>query len=283
MPIVMMLNLKGGVAKTANTVAIAECLASEGYRTLVIDADHQCTSSALLLGEERYLRAEVRRKTLHDMLAQMLDGEFDVEVTSRFIEPRASTIGAGLEGLDVLPCSIRISDFQTNMARARRGFSTNDEFLVSWARHGNNLGRWLERNYDFVFVDCPPAVAVQVNFLLKICDGYIIPSIPDRLSIRGAEFLLEYINRRRLKTRSLGILWTLVRKQVQAHMRHIAELAGGTNGALPRPFTTHIPNAATIAEAAEAVTGFESFKAKYGACAAKYAQLCGEIRERLQQ
>ena len=41
MPIVLLVNLKGGVAKTTNAVAIAECLASEGHRTLLIDADHQ--------------------------------------------------------------------------------------------------------------------------------------------------------------------------------------------------------------------------------------------------
>jgi hypothetical protein len=37
---------------------LAECFASEGLRTLVIDADHQCLSSELLLGEVRLLKAE---------------------------------------------------------------------------------------------------------------------------------------------------------------------------------------------------------------------------------
>ncbi len=36
------LNLKGGLAKTTKAVAVAECLADSGYRTLLIDADHQC-------------------------------------------------------------------------------------------------------------------------------------------------------------------------------------------------------------------------------------------------
>jgi len=41
MSIIMFINIKGGVAKTTSAVAGAECLASSGYRTLVIDAEHQ--------------------------------------------------------------------------------------------------------------------------------------------------------------------------------------------------------------------------------------------------
>ncbi len=53
MSIMLFVNLKGGVAKTANAVAVAECLAESGYRTLLIDADHQCMAGELLIGEER--------------------------------------------------------------------------------------------------------------------------------------------------------------------------------------------------------------------------------------
>ena len=76
MSILLFVNLKGGVAKTTNAVAVAECLADSGYRTLLIDADHQCMSSELLLGESRMLKCEQGKTTLHDLLAAMLDDEF---------------------------------------------------------------------------------------------------------------------------------------------------------------------------------------------------------------
>jgi chromosome partitioning protein len=79
MSILLFVNLKGGVAKTTNAVAVAECLADSGYRTLLIDADHQCTSSELLLGESRMLKCEKKEITLHDLLAAMLDDEFKPE------------------------------------------------------------------------------------------------------------------------------------------------------------------------------------------------------------
>ena len=50
MSILLLVNLKGGVAKTTNAVAMAECFAAEGYRTLLIDADHQCMAGEMVLG-----------------------------------------------------------------------------------------------------------------------------------------------------------------------------------------------------------------------------------------
>jgi len=104
MAIILFLNLKGGVAKTTNAVAVAECLAySMEKQVLVIDADHQCTAGELLLGETRLLRSERRKTTLHDMLAAMLDDEFEAEHVANYIETDASDIKGGLPNLSVLP------------------------------------------------------------------------------------------------------------------------------------------------------------------------------------
>src|SRR3954466_6881040 len=111
MSILLFVNLKGGVAKTTNAVAVAEGLADAGYRTLLIDADHQCMSGELLLGEDRLLKLDHKRKTLHDLLASMLDDEFSAEQIPYYVVGNASDIGGGLPKLSVMPCSIRIDDF----------------------------------------------------------------------------------------------------------------------------------------------------------------------------
>ena len=96
MSILLFVNLKGGVAKTTNAVAIAECLADSGYRTLLIDADHQCMSSELLLGESRMLKCEKKEITLHDLLAAMLDNEFKPEQMPYYAVKNVSDIGGGV-------------------------------------------------------------------------------------------------------------------------------------------------------------------------------------------
>ena len=279
-----MLNLKGGVAKTTNTVAIAECLADQGYRILVIDADHQCLASELLLGEQRLMRCERGKKTFHDLLARMLDDEFVAEDIGPFVEEGVSNIGEGFANLHLIPCSIRIDDFQTNMAKAKKEFPTNDDFLKTFARRRRILSRYLHDRYDYTLVDCPPSLALQVKVMLNVADGFIVPCVPDWLSVRGSVWLLDRLRRSGFRAvRPVGTVWTLFRQQMQVH-RHIVEAASrGEDGLdkLPRPFDTVIPNAAAIAQSSEPGRHPDSFSAKYTPKFAKlFRRLCAEILNR---
>jgi len=283
MSIVMLINLKGGVAKTTSAVAIAECLASEGYRTLLIDADHQCTSSELLLGEDRQLKCERTKRNLHDLLAAMLDAEFTPSQFESFVTRKASNIDGGLAKLAVLSCSIRIDDFSTNMAKARRGYSSTDEFLRVLANRRRQLRKWAETNFDFTVIDCPPSLAFQVRFLLSVADSFIVPSIPDRLSVRGSLYLADRIKSYGYKIHGLGTLWTLYREQNAMHKRIVEMAAKGSEqlAKLPRPFKTIIPNATKIGEASENAKQPRTFRMKYTLEFAKlFEELCLEVVQR---
>lgn len=285
MPIIILSNLKGGVAKTTSSVAIAECLASKGYRTLLVDADHQCMAGELLLGEDRQLRCERGRRTLHDLLAAMLDDEFTAEQFPAFVTPKASNIGGGLNGLSVLPCSIRIDDFTTNMAKARRGHNSNEEFLRVLNKRRAQLRKWLLSNYDYTIIDCPPSVALQVQVLFPVADSFVVPCIPDRLSVRGSLFLMDRIASRGYRIEGLGTLWSLFRAQNVVHRRMTELVAQGKEpfDRLPKPFKTVIPNAAKIAESTEPGERPRLFHHKYTTEFARlFESLCEEIVERSQ-
>jgi len=243
-------------------------------------------SGELLLGEERLLKLDHRRKTLHDLLAAMLDDEFSADQIPFYVLGNVSDIGGGLEKLSVIPCSIRIDDFSTNMAKAKRGFHSNDEFLAIFRRRRETLRRWLRTNFDFTIVDCPPSIALQVKVFLTVGDYYIIPSIPDRLSVRGSIYLLDRIQKLGLKIAGLGTLWSLYREQNPQHRRTVEVAAQRTDPyykQLPLPFETIIPNAAAIAEATEPGRKPKTFTAKYTSPFAKlFRSLCEEIVTRSQ-
>lgn len=284
MPVIILSNLKGGVAKTTSAVAIAECLAAQGKRTLLIDADHQCMSGELLLGEDRQLRSERSRRTLHDLLAAMLDEEFSPDGFGAFVAPKASNIAGGLESLSVLPCSIRVDDFSTNMAKARRGHNSNEEFLRVLNKRRIQLKRWLAADYDYTIIDCPPSIALQVQVLIPVADCYIVPSIPDRLSVRGSLYLLDRIRAKGYATLPLGTLWTLYRSQNALHKRIIDAATAGKDpfDKLPKPFATIIPNASAIAEATEPDQTPSTFRQKYTYnFAGLFESLCEEIITRV--
>ena len=225
-------------------------------------------------------------RTLHDLLAAMLDDEFTAEQIRHYVVDNASDIGGGLPKLSVIPCSIRIDDFQTNMAKAKRGYHSNEEFLAMFRRRREKLRKWLNEHYDFTIVDCPPSVALQVKVFLSVGDCIIVPAIPDRLSVRGSLHLLDRIEKSGSKLAKLGTLWSLYRQEVELHRRTVKaaeERIEPWAKQLPPPFETIIPNAAAIARATEPGQSPKSFTAKYTSPFAKlYRSLCEEIVQRSQ-
>jgi len=89
----------------------------------------------------------------------MLDEEFDPVSLDKFVTEGGSNIGGGLETLSILPCSIRIDDIMTNVAKAKQGFKTNEEFQRLWSRRKTAIRSWLKSSFDFVLINCPPSLA----------------------------------------------------------------------------------------------------------------------------
>ena len=266
MPVLAFANLKGGVAKTTNAVAVAETLASRGHRVLVIDADHQCTASENLLGEHRMLKAEREKKTLHHLLSAMLDPGFDQTSFGAYVIKGASNVMDARHQLSVLPCSVRIDEFQSNVAKARkRGLLTGTEFSNLWRPHRGAMSRWLHESYDYTIIDCPPSMTRHVQLMLRLCDGIIIPAVPDHLSLRGAIHFDKRLQEKGITTRVLGTLWTLYRAQIEKH-RVVVSLATkriSRPGQVPLPFETIVPNAAALAAAADNDVAFTTTRQKY--------------------
>ncbi len=285
MPIILMLNLKGGVAKTTNAVAISETLAYRGKKVLLIDADHQYTATELLLGEASFLFMEKYKRTLHDLLARMLNSEFDPNTISNFVAPAATNIKEVEDQIECIPCTYRIDEIQTNMAKAKRGFQEPKEFLRKWRRQQRVFQSWCELNYEYTIVDCPPSVALQVKFLLNCADYYISPSVPDRLSVRGTDYLVDRIRSlgyRRI--RPLGTLWSMVRVSATTHKDTIQRAKTGSveTATIPAPFETVVPNTEDIAKIMSFEGRFETYKQKYSARVARiYNALCDEIEDRI--
>jgi chromosome partitioning protein len=125
--------------------------------------------------------------------------------------------------------------------------------LASFQRRRKKMRKWLEAHSDCTIIDCPPSIAIQVRFFLAIADAYIVPSVPDRLSVRGSLLLQGRIRSLGVKVRGLGTLWSLYREQNKIDRKFVNAAAKGTKPLddLPKPFETIIPNTTAIAEAAQ--------------------------------
>jgi chromosome partitioning protein len=267
--VISIINLKGGVAKTTTTVQLAECLASEfSKRVLVIDLDPQTNATVALIGEERWESVDKERQTLFHLFSDKLEGNsiFDID---RAIQSGVSNLS--IPSLDLLASSIRLIDIQDRIEEiASKTAHTIAPMEVLKIAVASKL-----ENYDYVLIDCPPNLGFITQNGIEISDYYLIPTIPDTLSTYGIPQIVAKINDckklRNLKIECLGLLITKYASNSAAHNQTMINLPARFERIFtelvipPSPvFEVSMPQANSTAEAMEFMGYPKTFKKKYG-------------------
>jgi chromosome partitioning protein len=149
------INLKGGVGKTTTAVAIAEILAQEEHKhVLLIDLDPQTNATVTLISEDQWAEMDKDGRTIAQLFEDRLNPhnapKFDIE---KAIARRVSTINDGIARLDLLPSSIRLIDLQDRipMIALSGNFTINPLEILRSA-----IQPVIDR-YDYIIIDCPPS------------------------------------------------------------------------------------------------------------------------------
>lgn len=286
--ILSFINLKGGVGKTTTAVGVAEILAQEERkRVLVIDLDPQTNASVTLISEERWAEMDKAGQTVAQLFADPLNPreppKFDIE---KSIARGVSTIADGIARLDLLPSSIRLIDLQDHIPMIGQisDFNIDPREILKKA-----LEPALSR-YDYVIIDCPPSLGMVTKNGLRISTGYVIPTIPDILSTWGIYQIVENVDRFSksigLSIPALGIVATKVQAN-NLHNRVIEDLRArrlgrfGEPGSLLQPllFSDTINQTVDVARGADVDADFRTFKGKYGSAYESLKGLAREIKE----
>lgn len=171
----IILNLKGGVAKTASTVNIAAILA-KGYRqrVLLVDADSQCNTTEFFGGDPA-------KGNLAEVLRHNGDDSADYAA--------ASVQSTNFEGIDLLAGDDSLMDLDLTKVELQDVRATVLRDMVQLLA---------ERDaYDYCLVDCPPAFNAASAAALMAADEVIIPIKLDAFSLRGMTNLLRQISNMR--------------------------------------------------------------------------------------
>jgi len=279
--VISLINLKGGVAKTTTTVALAETFASQ-YRkkVLVIDLDPQTNATVMLIGEDRWKALNKNGHTLATLFKDALNPdsrEFDLQKT---LQKGVSDVQGG-QSIDLLPSSLDLIDVQDRLASAPTGqfYSVTPVDLLRLAV------KPIIEDYDLVLIDCPPNLGIITLNGLRISEGYIIPSVPDVLSTYGIPQIIARVEKFSKETaediRPIGIVLTKYQAASSVHVNVAKRLRQDGD---PLVFETEIRQANQFAAAAEVQSGRRTLKQKYGYgdLAERFVELAREVLEELE-
>ncbi|QQP95000.1 AAA family ATPase [Lysobacter enzymogenes] len=277
--VISTINLKGGVAKTTTSVALAEVFSGVmGKKVLVIDLDPQTNATIMLLGEDKWLELNNKGHTLAQLFKDAMNTEgkkFNLEATLQ------KGVGDVQEArsIDLLPSSLDLIDVQDQLASAPAGkfYAVNPVELL-WRAVKAKID-----DYDIVIVDCPPNLGIVTLNGLRLSDFYLIPTIPDHLSTYGIPQIVtridEFAEELGDQITPLGIVATKFQTNSTVHNTVLNQLRNDDR--LPAVYATRIKQTNVASAAAEHLSSKRTLRQKYGpdphGLTSTYIELAREI------
>ena len=279
--VISLINLKGGVAKTTTTVALAEALATVfGKRVLVIDLDPQTNATTILIGEKKWKKINGKGWTLATLFKDAIDPDNKSFNLKKTLVKGVSDV-QGATTLDLLPSSLDLIYVQDKLAIAPPGqfYAVTPIDLLRIAV------KPILEHYDIVLIDCPPNLGIITLNGLRISEGYIIPTVPDVLSTYGIPQILDRVGKFSKDVgeniEPIGIVITKYQEASTIHVNGSRDLRRRDD---PPVFDTVVRQANQIAASAEFQSTRRTFKQKYGYgsdLAQRYIDLAKELINRL--
>ena len=247
MKAVAVYNMKGGVGKTTTAVNLSYLTAAAGQRVLLWDLDPQAASSFAFR-----------------------------------VQPRVEGFGKkSLETGQTLSAAIKETDYgNLDLLPADFAYRKFDRLLSCLGKPERVMRALLDvvgRDYDAVFLDCPPGFSLLTEGILAEVDCVLVPTIPTVLSLRTVARLIKWADRSNGRL-ELAAFFSMVDRRKALH-RRACELSGGW----PELFLANqIPYASVVEQMAVRRMPLAAFAAKDPASIA-FAGIWAELQARLQQ
>jgi chromosome partitioning protein len=161
--VIAIANQKGGVGKTTTSINLSSSLAAAEKKTLLIDIDPQSNSSSGL--------SVINHSP---SVYEVLIGTLDIN---------DAIINTYMPFLDMLPANINLVGAEIEMVDLE-----NREGLLKKALLG------LQKDYDYVIIDCPPSLGLLTLNALTSADSVLIPVQCEYFALEGLGQLLNTVN-----------------------------------------------------------------------------------------
>jgi len=163
--IICIANQKGGVGKTTTAINLAASLAAAEKKTLLIDCDSQGNATSGMGADSNVVQSE---NLYHAMI-----GHLPLEKVI------LSTV---IAHLDIIPANRDLIGIEVELVNAEE----KEKRLM-------HLLKSMDRDYEFIIIDCPPSLGVMTINALVASDYVIVPLQCEYFAMEGLGYLLNTV------------------------------------------------------------------------------------------
>ena len=157
-------NQKGGVGKTTTAVNLGSGFARLGQKVLVVDMDQQCNATVALGGD----------KSMRPSSYEVLEGDFTLSEAAQPGGPQNMWLVPGSPDLAGSVVAVSLQKNPNTRLREKLGTVKDD--------------------FDFILIDCPPALGPVTVNALAAADRVIVPVQAEYLALEGLVQFLDTLS-----------------------------------------------------------------------------------------